>query len=71
MCLAAQTPPPMALKLSPHRRIAMTDTIAPKPDAAPAPFVRYTPEQALRQKQNRDDRRKAIRGQNAASKVMR
>jgi len=49
----------------------MTDTIAPKPDAAPAPFVRYTPEQALRQKQNRDDRRKAIRGQNAASKVMR
>lgn len=48
----------------------MTDTIAPKPVATLAPFVRYTPEQALRQKKNRDDRRKAIRGQNANSKVM-
>ena len=48
----------------------MTDTIAPKPVAVPAPFMRYTPEQAAHQKKNRDDRRKAIRGQNAASKVM-
>lgn len=49
----------------------MTDTKTVKPVAAPVPFVRYTLEQALRQKQDRDNRRKAIRGQNAASKVMR
>ena len=40
------------------------------PVAATVPFMRSTPEVALRQKKDRDQRRKAIRGQNAASKLL-
>ena len=40
--------------------------------ATPAvePCVRFTPEQAARNKSTRDERRKAIRGQNARSKSL-
>ena len=46
--------------------------MATKAAAAPAvePCVRFTPEQALRNKATRDARRKAIREQNARSKSL-
>ena len=47
--------------------------IAMKPAKSPAviePCVRYTPEEAARNKKDRDARRKAIRNQNNNSKLM-
>ena len=52
----------------------MTDNKEEKPAAVAvvtAPFTRYTPEQTLIHKKQRDERRKAIRSQNADSKLMR
>ena len=49
----------------------MTEAKTPKPEIVVLPFVRYTPEQALLHKKMRDERRKAIRTQNAESKLMR
>lgn len=46
--------------------------MATKAATAPAvePCVRYNPEQTLRNKATRDDRRKSIRAQNARSKSL-
>ncbi len=54
----------------------MTEAKTPKPETVVLPpvvlpFVRYTPKQVLQHKKMRDERRKAIRTQNADSKLMR
>ena len=48
----------------------MSETKAAKPAVVAAPFHRFSPEEILRNKAGRDDRRKAIRAQNARSKSL-
>jgi hypothetical protein len=48
----------------------MTEVKAAKSAAEIRPLVRYTPEETSRNKKARDERRKAIRQQNARSKSL-
>ena len=48
----------------------MTPAKSAKPVAAAEPCVRFTPEEILRNKKGRDDRRKSIRAQNTRSKSL-
>jgi len=52
------------------RRADMTDMKPAKSAVEMQPLVRYTPEEATRNKKARDERRKAIRHQNARSKSL-
>ncbi len=58
---------PSSLRITPPEH-----PMATKAATAPAvePCVRYNPEQTLRNKATRDDRRKSIRAQNARSKSL-
>lgn len=56
--------------VAPNRRSTLNDDKPPK-DTTPAdPYVRFTPGQIARNKQDHDARRKAIRAQNARSKTL-
>ena len=48
----------------------MTGTKPPRSVAVVEPCIRFTPEQLVRNKKNHDERRKAIRNQNARSKTI-
>ena len=48
----------------------MTEAKSVKLAAVVEPCVRFTPEEILRNKKGRDDRRKAIRAQNTRSKSL-
>ena len=54
----------------PIRRAAMTELKLVKSVTEIQPLVRYTPEETARNKKARDERRKAIRHQNARSKSL-
>jgi hypothetical protein len=54
----------------PIRRATMTELKIVKSAAEIQPLVRYTPEETARNKKARDERRKAIRHQNARSKSL-
>jgi hypothetical protein len=49
----------------------LSDTKPGKAATVVEPCLRFTPAEAARNKKNRDERRKAIRDQNARSKTMR
>ena len=48
----------------------MAETKPAKSVAVVEPCIRFTPEQLVRNKKNHDERRKAIRNQNARSKTI-